>query len=204
MRNPRNKRRPRATPDGSHATGITPVSVLQRETAGFNNHDSLATINSVTRLYGVHLHYSSYLRSFYTLHDLLPPHAVKLLDSRTEIRENPGISPGGFIFIYARLVAYRWFCLKKKKNTLCTRCFHSLRVVLDTKCSTAPALSCTRIPMRHTSLCDCRTLLLHRLPYINFTINLRKSCSIFFPQKFSFPIETLHVIFPAFCTIKTV
>jgi len=107
MRNPRNKRRPRATPDGSHATGITPVSVLQRETAGFNNHDSLATINSVTRLYGVHLHYSSYLRSFYTLHDLLPPHAVKLLDSRTEIRENPGISPGGFIFIYARLVAYR-------------------------------------------------------------------------------------------------
>ena len=68
----------------------------------------------------------------------------------------------------------RWFCLKKKKNTVCTRCFHSLRVVLDTKCCTAPALSCTRIPMRHTSLCDCRTLLLHRLPCINFTINLRK------------------------------
>jgi len=107
MCNPRNKRRPRATPDGSHTTGFSPISVLQRETAGFNNHDSLATTDSVTRLYRVHLHYGSYLRSFYTLHDLLPPHAVKLLDSRTEIRENPGISPGGFIFIYTRLVAYR-------------------------------------------------------------------------------------------------
>jgi len=107
MRNHRDKRHPRATPDGSHATGITPVSVLQRETADFNNHDSLATTNSVTRLNEVHLYYGSYLRSFYTLHDLLPPHAVKLLDSRTEIRENPGISPDGFIFIYTRLVAYR-------------------------------------------------------------------------------------------------
>ena len=99
----------------------------------------------------------------------------------------------------------RCFALKKKKNTVCTSCFHSLRVVLDTKCCTAPALSCTRIPMRHTSLCDCRTLLLHRLPCISFTINLRKSLSIYFStKKFSSPIETLCVIFPASCTIKTV
>ena len=88
----------------------------------------------------------------------------------------------------------RCFCLKKQKNTVCTRCFHSLRVVLDTKCPTAPALSCTRIPMRHTSLCDCRSLLLHRLPCISFKINLRKSFSIYFStKKFSSPIETLHV-----------
>ena len=83
----------------------------------------------------------------------------------------------------------RWFCLKKQKNTLCTSCFHSLHVVLDTKCSTAPALSCTRIPMRHTSLCDCRTLLLHRLPCISFTINLRKSCSIFFHKNSHLPLK---------------
>ena len=154
MRNPRNKRRPRATPDGSHATGITPVSVLQRETAGFNNHDSLATINSVTRLYGVHLHYSSYLRSFYTLHDLLPPHAVKLLDSRTEIRENPGISPGGFIFIYARLVAYRarlWYV---------PVAFHGWKA--------------NPVAGEHTAMEGLRTLLLHHLPCISFKINLRE------------------------------
>ncbi len=123
MRNPRNMRRPRATPDGSHATGITPISVLQRETAGFNSHDSLATINSVTRLDRVHLHYGSHFRSFYTLHNSLPPHAVKLLDSRTEIRENPGISPGGFIFIYARLVAYH---ANRTGNIVKVRCLQFL------------------------------------------------------------------------------
>jgi len=49
------------------------------------------------------------------------------------------------------------FCFQMK-NTLCTSCFHSLRVVLDTKCCTAPALSCTRIPMRRASLPACRML----------------------------------------------
>jgi len=49
------------------------------------------------------------------------------------------------------------FCFQMK-NTLCTSCFHSLRVVLDTKCCTAPALSCTRIPMRRVSLPGCRML----------------------------------------------
>lgn len=83
------------------------VPVLQCEAAGFTIADSLAAINSVTRLNGVHFHYSSHLRSFCTLHNSLPPYATKLLDSRTGIRETPGISPGGFIFIYTRLVAYR-------------------------------------------------------------------------------------------------
>ncbi|HQL44899.1 MAG TPA: hypothetical protein PL073_13515 [Spirochaetota bacterium] len=41
----------------------------------------------------------------------------------------------------------RWFCLKKKKNTICTSCFHGLRVVLDTKWCTVHALSCTH-PMK--------------------------------------------------------
>ena len=49
------------------------------------------------------------------------------------------------------------FCFQMK-NALCTSCFHSLRVVLDTKCCTAPALSCTRIPMRRASLPGCGML----------------------------------------------
>ena len=49
------------------------------------------------------------------------------------------------------------FCFQMKK-TLYISCFYSLRVVLDTKCCTAPALSCTHIPIRHTSLYDCRML----------------------------------------------
>ncbi len=61
------------------------------------------------------------------------------------------------------------FAFKKKKNTLCTSCSHSLRVVLNTKCFTVTALttlscngclrqaalSCTRIPMRRASLPGC-------------------------------------------------
>ena len=81
------------------------------------------------------------------------------------------------------------FCLKKKENTVCTRCFHSLRVVLDTKCCTAPALSCTRIPMCHTSKEGLRSLLSSHRHCINFKINLRKSCSIFFHKNSHLPLK---------------
>jgi len=106
MCNPRNARHPRTTPGSSHATDFMSAPVFRRETAGFTIQDSLAAANSVTRLNRVHLRYGSHLRTSCTLHDLLPPHAAKLLDSRTEIRESPGISPGGFLSIYTRLVAY--------------------------------------------------------------------------------------------------
>ena len=90
------------------------VPVFRHEAAGFTSHDSLATINSVTRLNKVHLHYGSYFRSSYTLHNSLPPYAVKLLDSRTGIRETTGLSPAGFLFIYTRLVAYHSFYYNRK------------------------------------------------------------------------------------------
>ena len=108
MCNPRNARHPRTTPGSSHATDFMSAPVFRRETAGFTIQDSLAAADSITRLNRVHFRYGSHLRTSCTLHDLLPPHAAKLLDSRTGIRETPGISPGGFISIYTRLVAYPW------------------------------------------------------------------------------------------------
>ena len=85
------------------------VPVFRRKTAGFTIADSLAAIDSVTRLYRVHFRYGSHFRSFHTLHNSLPPYAVELLYSRTGIREHSGLSPDGFLSIYTRLVAYRHY-----------------------------------------------------------------------------------------------
>jgi hypothetical protein len=107
MCNPLDTRRPRVPRMVLMLLDVLSVPVVRHEAAGFNSHDSLATINSVTRLNRVHLYYGSYPRLFYTLHNSLPPYEVKLLDPRTGIRESTGISPAGFISIYTRLVAYR-------------------------------------------------------------------------------------------------
>ena len=81
--------------------------VILRETTGFNSGDCLTAINYITRLNRVHLRYGSHLRSSCTLHGSLPPRAAKLLCSRTGVRKHPGLSPGGFLSIYTRLLAYR-------------------------------------------------------------------------------------------------
>lgn len=69
-----------------------PIPYHQQSDTGFITSERLATIDLITRLNKVHLHYGSHLRLSQTQCNSLPPYILKLLETARDA-DSTGLSP---------------------------------------------------------------------------------------------------------------